>query len=249
MSEKQYSEGMYSTGEIAKLCGVTVRTVQYYDTRGLLEPSELTEGGRRMYTEEDAEKLRLLTYLRSLGLSIDNIGSILREENAAKVLETLLVEQESLLSADIDQKKEQLKNVRGFLSGLRSSGGNELDDIRDVAKTMNAKKNMKKLYTLFAVYAAAGILLEGGLAILWAATGVWWPFALGCLVVAAFAVPVSIIYFRSVDYICPECHSQFHPSAKEMFFAAHTPKTRRLVCPCCGKKSYCIETAHKEDEK
>ena len=33
----------YTTGEIAKLCGVTVRTVQYYDTRGILIPSELSE--------------------------------------------------------------------------------------------------------------------------------------------------------------------------------------------------------------
>ena len=34
----------YTTGEVAKLCGVTVRTVQYYDTRGILAPSELSEG-------------------------------------------------------------------------------------------------------------------------------------------------------------------------------------------------------------
>ena len=38
----------YTTGEVAKLCGVTVRTVQYYDTRGILAPSELSEGGRRL---------------------------------------------------------------------------------------------------------------------------------------------------------------------------------------------------------
>ena len=38
----------YTTGELAKLCGVTVRTVQYYDTRGILIPSDLSEGGRRL---------------------------------------------------------------------------------------------------------------------------------------------------------------------------------------------------------
>lgn len=43
----------YTTGEIAKLCGVSVRTVQYYDTRGILAPSELSEGGRRLYSEDD----------------------------------------------------------------------------------------------------------------------------------------------------------------------------------------------------
>lgn len=37
----------YSTGEIAELCGVTVRTVQYYDREGLLKPERFSEGGRK----------------------------------------------------------------------------------------------------------------------------------------------------------------------------------------------------------
>lgn len=246
MSEKQYAEGMYSTGELAKLCGVTVRTVQYYDTRGLLVPSELTEGGRRMYTEADAEKLKLLTYLRSLGLSIDNIGSILREENAAKVLCTLLEEQERGLAAEVDEKRATLREIRGFLSGLRSSGGKELEDVKDVASIMKAKNKLRKVYTVMALYAALGLLIEAGTVILWIKTGIWWPFAVGMAVIAAGAFPVSAYYIRSVDYICPECHAQFHPGAKEMIFAAHTPKTRKLTCPKCGKKSYCVETAHEE---
>lgn len=40
----------YTNGEIARLCGVSVRTVQYYDERGILVPSELSEGGRRLCT-------------------------------------------------------------------------------------------------------------------------------------------------------------------------------------------------------
>ncbi len=37
----------YTTGEIAKLCGVSVRTVQYYDERGILIPKESTERNRK----------------------------------------------------------------------------------------------------------------------------------------------------------------------------------------------------------
>ena len=50
----------YTTGEIAKLCGVSVRTVQYYDTRGILTPSELTEGGRRLYSEDDLKRMKIM---------------------------------------------------------------------------------------------------------------------------------------------------------------------------------------------
>ena len=42
----------YTTGDW-QLAGVSVRTVQYYDKRGILSPSDLTEGGRRIYTESD----------------------------------------------------------------------------------------------------------------------------------------------------------------------------------------------------
>ena len=38
----------FSTGELAKAAEVSVRTVQYYDQRGILTPSEVTEGGRRI---------------------------------------------------------------------------------------------------------------------------------------------------------------------------------------------------------
>ncbi len=49
---------IYTTGEMAKLAGVSIRTVQYYDQRGILIPSDLTEGGRRRHSESDLERLR-----------------------------------------------------------------------------------------------------------------------------------------------------------------------------------------------
>ncbi len=53
----------YTTGELAKLCGITVRTVQYYDTRGILIPSELSEGGRRLYSEDDLKRMKIICFL------------------------------------------------------------------------------------------------------------------------------------------------------------------------------------------
>ena len=57
----------YTTGELAKLCGVSVRTVQYYDTRGILVPSELSEGGRRLYSEDDLKLMKIICFLREAG--------------------------------------------------------------------------------------------------------------------------------------------------------------------------------------
>lgn len=52
----------YTTGEIAKLCGVSVRTVQYYDSRNILVPSELSEGGRRLYSEQDLKRMKIICF-------------------------------------------------------------------------------------------------------------------------------------------------------------------------------------------
>ena len=76
----------YTTGEIAKLCEITVRTVQYYDKQNVIHPSALTEGGRRIYSEEDLQKMRLVCMLRQLGLSLNTIKKIFYEENTEKVI-------------------------------------------------------------------------------------------------------------------------------------------------------------------
>ena len=71
----------YTTGEIAKLCGVSVRTVQYYDTRNILVPSELSEGGRRLYSEDDLRRMRIICFLRDAGLSINSISELFSDDD------------------------------------------------------------------------------------------------------------------------------------------------------------------------
>ena len=70
----------FSTGELAKAAEVSVRTVQYYDQRGILTPSEVTEGGRRIYYESDLDRLQVICFLRDLDFSINQIKKLLQEE-------------------------------------------------------------------------------------------------------------------------------------------------------------------------
>ena len=94
----------YTTGELAKLCGVTVRTVQYYDTRGILIPSELSEGGRRLYTDGDLRRLKIICFLRDMGLPIDAISQLLEEEEPGRVITLLLEQQAQTLHREIVQQ-------------------------------------------------------------------------------------------------------------------------------------------------
>ena len=62
------------------------------------------------------------------------------------------------------------------------------------------------------------------------------------------AIWISKFYLNKVNYICPECNKIFKPSFKEAFWANHTPTTRKLTCPHCNKKSYCVETTKAVEE-
>ena len=66
-------QGYLTVGEVAKRMDVTVRTLQHYDKEGLLSPSALSEGGRRLYTDKDIVKLHQILSLKHLGFSLNDI--------------------------------------------------------------------------------------------------------------------------------------------------------------------------------
>lgn len=233
----------YSTGELANLCGVTVRTVQYYDKKDLLKPSQLSEGGRRLYTEADLQRLQVICLLRQLGLSLDTIRKILQEENSREVITLLLTEQSKKLALEMAERRSQIEKIHHILRGLKAQGTFSMESLPDIADCM---ENRKKLHKTLALILVVGILMtavEVGTVLLWIFTGNWIPFAVGMPLVLLCGVVLTRIYYRRVVYICPDCHQKFQPKFWAFFFAGHTPRTRKLTCPACGHKSYCIETA------
>jgi DNA-binding transcriptional MerR regulator/DNA-directed RNA polymerase subunit RPC12/RpoP len=232
----------YTTGELAKLCNVSVRTVQYYDTRGILTPSELSEGGRRLYSEQDVQRLKIICFLREMDLPIKSIGELLRDERPEKVLDLLLEGQETALRKDMAEKQSQLDKLAELKRTLKTAEHFSLESILDIAHIMENKKNMKKLRT---VLLATGIpvgIVEWTTILFWIITGNWRPFAAYLVVFIPYAVWISRYYFQRVAYICPECHAVFKPSLKEAFFARHTPTLRKVTCTHCGHKGFCVET-------
>lgn len=239
----------YTTGEIAKLCNVTVRTVQYYDKRGILVPSETSEGGRRIYSEDDLKRMKIICFLRGLDMSIDSIGELMQEEHPQNVISILLEQQEQSLRSEIAERQEKLDALTELKKSVKDADNFSIESIGDVAYQM---KNKNKLRKIRGVIITAGIiieLIEIATIALWITKGIWLPFVLGLFVMIPLGVWASIYYMNHVAYICPECHEVFQPSKKENFFAPHTPTTRKLTCPHCGHKGYCVEVAAPEKEE
>lgn len=134
----------YTTGDLAKLAGVSVRTVQYYDKRGILVPSQLSEGGRRIYSESDLEKLRLICFLRDLDFSIEQIKRLYAEENAKQVLELLLVEHIKAIKQQLAEKKAKLDTAVNLLDRVESESSQSLEFLSDISLTMKNQKSLKK---------------------------------------------------------------------------------------------------------
>lgn len=231
----------YTTGDVAKLCGVTVRTVQYYDTRGILIPSGLSEGGRRLYSEDDVRRMKIICFLRNLGLPIDAISQILQEEHPEKVISLLIEQQEKTLSDEIADREEKLEKLRELKNGLKSRATFSLESIGDIAVYMEGRKKLKRMRLMMILTGLPVTALQCFSVIFWIVRSVWWPFAVWVLVAAVWGTLVSRYYFNHVKYICPECHAVFRPVLKEAFWANHTPTARKLTCTACGRKGFCVE--------
>ena len=239
----------YTTGELAKLCGVTVRTVQYYDTRGILVPAELTEGGRRLYSEDDLKRMRIICFLRELGLPIGAISQMLSEEDPGSVILLLLEQQEQVLKDEIRERQEKLSRLANLRRALDSLEKISVESIGDIAYTMANRNRLKKIRATILLTGIPLNVLQWVSIILWITKGLWWLFVIWAVLAIVYGIWISRYYFRHVSYLCPQCHTVFRPTFREMFFAAHTPVARKLTCTACGHHGFCVEVAKEEEEK
>ena len=240
------TQNMYSTGEVAKICGITIRTVQYYDNRELVVPSGISEGGRRLYSNDDLAKMKIVCFLRDLNIPIKTVSEILKEKNSKKVISLLLKEQKLILQNEINEKENKLKILNGLEECLEDSLSADLiERVNKKVEEMENTKDKKALQKIRGTIIGVGIpleLIEIATFILGLKTGIWWPFAIGMVLVIIGAIFISKFYFTKINYICPECNKVFKPNFKEALWANHTPTTRKLTCPHCKIKSFCVET-------
>lgn len=74
-------EELLQIGEVAEEVGLSLRTVRYYEEVGLLSAPTRTDGGFRLYGPAHLEQLRLIKQMKPLGLSIEEMGALLRARN------------------------------------------------------------------------------------------------------------------------------------------------------------------------
>ena len=253
----------YSTGELAQACGVTVRTVQYYDEKSLLSPSAHTEGGRRLYSEADAARLRRILLLKSLGLRLADIRSVLASDVSTTVLRDILEAQDARLAAELQERSLARQRIATMIASLDATGELPAQTIPDMEAIMQNvttpttnttpqpaperpsmwKSELAPFYKTMLVVGIAIDIVQVAAIVWWVTTGDWRPFAIVMPLVVAATAPLVRAYRAHTAYLCPHCRRAFVPRAAEWFFARHTPTTRRVTCTHCHTKDWCAEVS------
>lgn len=113
--EKKY----YSTGEFAAKAHVTVRTIRFYDKKGLLSPAMKTGSGARKYTDEDFSKLEQILLLKYLGFSLEEIKELtIGSQDPDNLLNSLKI-QRHLLEERIDEMKSVTAAIDKTVTALK----------------------------------------------------------------------------------------------------------------------------------
>jgi len=124
-------------GELSKVVGLNTPTIRYYEEIGLIPPAQRSASGYRVYSEEDAQRLRFIQRAKMLSLSLDEIkqmvstavdGHCTTLQHELLVLLRTKLEQTRQRTRELEEFEQELERFCDDLSAKMSPG-------RDVAQS------------------------------------------------------------------------------------------------------------------
>ena len=130
----------YTAGEIARIAGVSLRTIRYYDTKGLLPPVSHSESGYRYYDKRSLALLQRIMMLKYLGFSLEQIQQLITAQEADDLdQEAILAQQKSLLL----ERQKQLEQLVSTIELAQHSA--EEDKWQVLVRCLNLLTNDEKV--------------------------------------------------------------------------------------------------------
>ena len=134
-------QGYMTIGEVAKKMDVTVRTLQHYDKEGLLSPSAVSDGGRRLYTDKDIIKLHQILSLKHLGFSLDDIRDRLIPLDTPADVAQILSEQASVIRKKIADLAESLSAIEALRTEVLEMQSVDFKKYADIIVNLEMKND------------------------------------------------------------------------------------------------------------
>ena len=120
----------YSVGELARITGVSIRTLHHYDEIGLLSPGARSPRGYRLYDDDDAARLQRILFYRALGFDLSKIATILSTSDDDP--HRHLLEQRALLVERIEQLGRMVTSVDRLLEARKMGINLTPDELTEV---------------------------------------------------------------------------------------------------------------------
>ena len=111
----------YRIGELARRAGKTVRTIHFYEELGLLQPSERSPGGFRMYTNEALERIHWIEQIQHLGFSLTDIRSFLEDFRSNETGPEAMKVLQGFYQQKLVETRETIERMKSLEAELQSS--------------------------------------------------------------------------------------------------------------------------------
>jgi effector-binding domain-containing protein len=114
---------MYKIGEFSKISFVTVQALRHYDDIGLLKPAKVEPfTGYRYYSADQLPRIQYISALKNLGLSLDDISTLVNEDLNFQDIKKLFILKRSELQQRIDDEQRRLTQVENILKQIENAG-------------------------------------------------------------------------------------------------------------------------------
>ncbi|GED66890.1 hypothetical protein BRE01_05920 [Brevibacillus reuszeri] len=132
----------WKVGEIAKMAGITIRTLRFYDQIGLFSPSDYSPSGYRLYTEKDISRLQQILSLKELGLSLEEIKGVMSGDQLS--LSDIVTIQIDRLKENIRMQQKLLHELENVSSRMQRNEPFTVEHVMNIMRTM--KMNHEKFF-------------------------------------------------------------------------------------------------------
>ncbi len=139
-------QDVYTTGEIAKMAGVTTRTIRYYDNKGILSPSSHNSSGHRLYTESDFIKLKRILALKYLGLSLEEVKNTESQSFEKEDIISSLRLQKNIMKNKINYMKTVLHALESAEKSIEDEVDLDWNKTTDIIKILEDEKELLQQY-------------------------------------------------------------------------------------------------------
>ena len=139
-------DGYYSSGQFARMAGVTLRTIRYYDQHDILKPSLVSESGARFYTDTDFARLQQILLLKYLGFSLEDIREMTIEDPDSHFMLNALNVQLKLVQDRIEQTQLVEKTLKDTAQAISEEHTVDWSRMLDLIHLTVMEKSLKNQY-------------------------------------------------------------------------------------------------------